>query len=313
VTADGRHRHVTADAEADPDLFWALRGAGANFGVVAAMEVDLFPVATLLGGELCFGPEASEEVLRSYVDWAHDVPETMASSVLLLAYPDDPAVPGDLRGRHVTHVRLACSGDDPAEGHRWIGRLRRIGTRVLDTVRVMPYAEVGTIHHEPTDVPEAAFDRHLLLGRFDEDAARVLSEHAGPAAGAPFLTELRAWGGALSRPPAVPNPIGGHDAAFSLVAISDPDAGTGPAATRCSTPCAPGPPPRPTPTSPASRTSRPTPPRAPTAPKTWPASAPSKPPTTPTTPSASTPTSPRRRPRPDPGAGLRRRPSQPRR
>jgi FAD/FMN-containing dehydrogenase len=225
VTADGRHRHVTADADGDPDLFWALRGAGANFGVVTALEVDLFPVATLLGGELCFGPEASEEVLRTYVDWAQEVPETMASSVLLLAYPDDPAVPAELRGRHVTHVRLAYSGDDPDEGHRWIRRLRRIGPRLLDTVRVMPYAEVGSIHHDPTDVPEAAFDRHLLLDRFDGGAARVLSEHAGPGAEAPFLTELRAWGGALSRPPAVPNPIGGRDAAFSLLGISDPDPG----------------------------------------------------------------------------------------
>jgi FAD/FMN-containing dehydrogenase len=221
VTADGRLRHVTAEPGGDPDLFWALRGAGANFGVVTAMEVDLFPVATLLGGELCFGPEVSEEVLHTYAGWARDVPEAMASSVLLLAYPDDPAVPGELRGRHVTHVRLAYSGDDPSEGDRWIGRLRRIGPRLLDTVRVMPYAEVGTIHHEPTDVPEAAFDRHLLLGGFDSDAAGVLAEHAGPAAEPPFLTELRAWGGALSRPPAVPNPLAGRDAAFSLLAISD--------------------------------------------------------------------------------------------
>jgi FAD/FMN-containing dehydrogenase len=221
VTADGRHRRVTHDGS-DADLFWALRGAGANFGVVTAMEVDLFPVASLLGGELCFGADASEDVVHAYVDWARDVPETMASSVMLLRYPDDPAVPEGLRGEHVTHVRVAYSGDDLAEGRRWVSRLRRIGPRVVDTVRVMPYTEVGTIHHEPTDVPVPAFDRNVLLGSLDHDGATILAKHAGPVADAPFLTELRAWGGALSRTPAVPNVVAGRDAAFSLLAISDP-------------------------------------------------------------------------------------------
>jgi len=222
VTADGRHRHVSAAADADPDLYWALRGAGGNFGVITAMEVDLFPVATLLGGELGFEAEASEEVLHAYADWARDVPETMASSVLLLGYPDDATVPRELRGRHVTHVRIAFTGDDHAEGYQLVELLRRIGPRVVDTVRPMPYAEIGTIHHEPTDQPVPAFDRNILLSDFDQDAASVLFKYAGPGANPPFLAEVRAWGGALSRPPTVPNAVGGRDAAYSLLAISDP-------------------------------------------------------------------------------------------
>jgi FAD/FMN-containing dehydrogenase/uncharacterized protein YndB with AHSA1/START domain/dihydrofolate reductase len=221
VTADGRLRHVTA--ESDPDLFWALRGAGANFGVVTAMEVDLFPVATLLGGELGFGGGASEDVLHAYAAWAAEVPEAMSSSVLLLTYPDDPAVPDDLRGRHITHVRIAYSGADLAEGWRWVATLRGLGSPVLDTVRVMPYAEVGTIHHEPVDEPVPAFDRNILLRDFDQDAAAVLAKHAGPTAGAPYLVEVRAWGGALARPAAVANAVTGRDAAYSLVAISEPE------------------------------------------------------------------------------------------
>ena len=55
-------------------------------------------------------------------------------------------MPPGLRGRHITHVRVADSGDDHAEAFRRVGLLRRIGPRVLDTVRVMPYAEAGTIH-----------------------------------------------------------------------------------------------------------------------------------------------------------------------
>jgi FAD binding domain/Berberine and berberine like len=218
VTADGVLRQVTADAE--PDLFWALRGAGANFGVVTSMEVDLFPVARLLGGGLYFGPEASAEVLEVYSRWAKDAPDEMASSVLLLAYPDDEAVPEPLRGRHVTEVRFAHSGDEPASGRELIEPFRRIDTPLLDTVRIMPYAEVGTIHHEPTDIPVAAFDKNALLGDLDATAAAALSRHAGPRAQAPFAVELRAFGGALSRPSAVPNAVGSRSASFVLFAAT---------------------------------------------------------------------------------------------
>jgi alkanesulfonate monooxygenase SsuD/methylene tetrahydromethanopterin reductase-like flavin-dependent oxidoreductase (luciferase family)/FAD/FMN-containing dehydrogenase len=222
VTADGRLRHVTADS--DTNLFWALRGAGANFGVVTAMEVDLFPVTTLFGGELCFPPEACDEALHAYSEWAPTMPETMASSILLLRYPDDVAVPEPLRGQHVTHVRVAYCGDDHVEGGRLVEPLRRLGPRLGDSVRTMPYSAVGTIHHEPTDEPVPAFDRNVLLADFDHDAARVVSKFAGPTADALFLVELRAWGGALSRPPRVLNAVGSRDTAYSLLAIADPTA-----------------------------------------------------------------------------------------
>ena len=218
VTADGVLRRVTAGSE--PDLFWALRGAGANFGVVTALEIDLFPVARLLGGGLYFGPEASADVLEVYSRWAKDAPEEMASSVLLLAYPDDQVVPQPLRGRHITEVRFAYSGPDPADGSELLEPFRQLGTPVLDTVRLMPYAEVGTIHHEPADIPVAAFDRNALLGDLDAEAAAALSRHAGPAALAPFVVELRAFGGALSRPPTVPNAVGSRGASFLLFAAT---------------------------------------------------------------------------------------------
>lgn len=221
VTADGRLRHVAADSDWDADLFWALRGAGANFGVTTAMEIDLFSVPALYGGELCFDAGACQQVLHTYAAWVRGVPETMASSVMLMRYPDDSTLPAGLRGRHVTHVRVAYSGAQLAEGEKWVEPLRRMDGCLLYTLRLMPYQEVGTIHHEPTDAPAPAFDRNILLRDFDGGAATVLSEHAGPLADAPYLVELRAWGGALSRPPAVGNAVGARDARFSLLGISD--------------------------------------------------------------------------------------------
>jgi FAD/FMN-containing dehydrogenase len=219
VTADGLQRQVTADSDAD--LFWALRGAGANFGVVTEMEVGLFPVARLLGGGLYFGAVACEAVLNRYCDLAADLPVEMASSVLIWSYPNDETTSAPLRGRHITEVRFANSGADPTAGRHWIKEFRRIGPPVLDTVRVLPYADMGTIYHEPTGIQVTAYDKNAMLAALDSQAAAELYKRAGPHAQAPFVAELTAFGGALARPPAVPNCVGGRGASFVIFAATE--------------------------------------------------------------------------------------------
>ncbi|KIF68584.1 Mitomycin radical oxidase, partial [Streptomyces sp. AcH 505] len=219
VTAEGELRQVTADS--DPELFWAMRGGKDNFGVVTEMEIDLFPVGRLYGGGLYFPGGATADVLHAYAEWTRTVPEEMASSVLLLRYPDMD-LPGQLaalRGHFVAHVRIAYSPDTPTrteDGERLIHPLRALGPRLLDTVRDMPYADVGTIHHEPVNASYVSYDRNLLLHHPDEAGIDTLLSLTGPAAQAPFVAELRHFGGAYTRPPAVPNAVGGRDAAFSL-------------------------------------------------------------------------------------------------
>ncbi|MFD5896356.1 FAD-binding oxidoreductase [Streptomyces sp. NPDC060366] len=220
VTADGRVREVTAQDE--PDLFWAVRGGNDNFGLVVGMEIDLFPVSRLYGGGLYFAGEATADVLRAYAEWTRQVPEEMASSVLLVRNPDVPDVPDPLRGRFIAHIRIAHSGD-VADGERLVRPLREIGPVVLDTVRVMPYAEVGTIHHDPTSVPYRAYDRNVLLGDLTSDAVDTVVATAGPGAEASFVTELRHFGGAYARPPKVGNCVGGRDAAFSVFTGAVPE------------------------------------------------------------------------------------------
>ncbi|MFD3506676.1 FAD-binding oxidoreductase [Nocardia sp. NPDC058666] len=219
VTADGRLREVTA--ESDPDLFWAVRGGNDNFGVVVGMEIELFPVSRLYGGGLYFAGESTDEVMRAYAEWTRHVPEDMASSVLLAHNPDIPEVPAPLRGRFVTHVRIAYSGTD-GQGAHLLRPLRDLGTPLLDTVRDMPYADVGSIHHEPTSAPFVAYDRNMLLRELTADAVDAIVALAEQPIDTAFVTELRHFGGAYARPPAVPNCVGGRDAAFSLFTGADP-------------------------------------------------------------------------------------------
>lgn len=212
VTADGQLRQVSAERE--PDLFWALRGSRGNHGVVVSLEMDLFPVERLFGGGIYFGADATPDALRLYRAWVADVPEQMGSSILLITMPDIPAVPAPLRGRPVSHVRFAWSG--PMEdGERWVRPFRELARPLMDTVRDMPYREVGSIHHDPT-VPVAFVARNTMLRELDAATVEVLLELAGPDAGAPYLVELRHFGGALSRPPRVPNAVGRRDGAFCV-------------------------------------------------------------------------------------------------
>ncbi|NES15082.1 MULTISPECIES: FAD-binding oxidoreductase [Micromonospora] len=219
VTADGRLRRLTATEE--PDLFWAVRGGKGNFGVVTALEIDLFPVTRLYGGGLYFGAEAVPDALRAYAEWTRTVPDEMTSSVLMVLVPDIEAAPAPLRGRYVMHLRIAWCGA-PEEGERLVAPLRAAAPALMDTLGVLPYERVGSIHHEPTD-PAASYGRNVTLRALEPDTVAALLAAAGPDAGAPYAIELRHLGGAYGRPPAVPNAVGGRDAAFSLSSMSFAD------------------------------------------------------------------------------------------
>lgn len=216
VTADGQLRHVTADD--DSDLFWALRGTKDNFGVVVATEIDLMPVSRLFGGGLFFGDEPTAGVLHTYREWVRTVPDELSSSVMLMRFPDFPAVPEPLRGRFVTHVRIAYCGSSE-DGERWVEPLRAVGPRLMDTLGEMPYSEVGSIHNEPT-MPVPFYGRAGLLRDLDAEAVDTLLSLAGPETNPGILLEMRHLGGAYSRMPAVPNPVGGRDAAFTMYSAS---------------------------------------------------------------------------------------------
>jgi FAD/FMN-containing dehydrogenase len=202
-------RPITAETE--PDLFWAVRGAKSNFGVAVSVAIELMPIARLYGGGLYFGASDTAAVVRAYRDWVGGVPEAMASSVMMIRLPDLPALPPPLRGKYVCHVRIAYTGGT-ADGERLIAPLRAAGRTIMDTVREMPYRDVGSIHHEPT-VPVPFSSQVSLLRELDVDAVLAIG---GPDAGTPHFTEVRHLGGAMSRPPAVANAIGNRDAAFCL-------------------------------------------------------------------------------------------------
>jgi FAD/FMN-containing dehydrogenase len=211
VTADGVLRLV--DAQSYPDLFWALRGGKGNFGVVTALEFDLFPVPRLYGGALYFPGERMADVLRAWAAWQPSTPETMTSSLAVLRLPP-------LRGGFLVAVRIAYNGT-VADGERMVAPLRAVAPAVLDTVRDMPYTEVASIHNEPTD-PVPYYERGIMLREFPAQAQDRLIELVGPDSDTSLMiAELRALGGAWDREPAVRNAVATRGLAYSLLGVSE--------------------------------------------------------------------------------------------
>ncbi|WP_327356014.1 FAD-binding oxidoreductase [Streptomyces sp. NBC_01304] len=210
VTADGALRQV--DAEREPELFWAVRGGGGNFGVVTAVEFDLMPLATVYGGILAFADEQVERALAAYVAWAENAPEELTSSAALMAWPDAPFAPEAFRGRYVLTVRIAFTGS-AEEGERLVAPLREVTPPLVDDLRTMPYTESHTIHSDPP-APHPYDGDNLLVDAVDAAALRALT---GPdARGA--VVQVKHLGGALAREAKVPNAVG-HRGAHWLVTV----------------------------------------------------------------------------------------------
>ncbi|WP_344571411.1 FAD-binding oxidoreductase [Streptomyces fulvorobeus] len=212
VTADGELR--VADEEENPDLFWALRGGKGNFGVVTAIEVELMEVSRLYGGGLWFPAESVRDVLHLYRTWAARVPEEMSSSFFMLDWPDVDGVPDELRGRFALHLRLCYLGA-PEEGERLIRPLREVAPTLLDTVADIPYTRVGSIHNDPP-TPGSYYINNFQLTTLDEGTVEAVLALVGPGTKSAVSLEVRHLGGALSRPPRVPNAVAHGPAQFQV-------------------------------------------------------------------------------------------------
>ncbi|KUM93834.1 FAD-binding protein [Streptomyces cellostaticus] len=217
VTADGEVRQVTR--ESDPDLYWALLGAGQNFGIVTELEIGLVPVRTLYGGSVAFDGRAVDPaaVLRAYEAWTRTVPEGLTSSFAAVPYPDLPALPPQLRGRYVISVRVAYTG---ADGDALVAPLREIGPVLADSLRVMPYAESHTIHSDP-DFPHAYYGDSAVLRELDVERAGELLRLTGPEASRMCVVQVNHLGGALGRP--APNAVPFREGRFlvRLLAVGE--------------------------------------------------------------------------------------------
>lgn len=216
VTGDGELRRATAELE--PELFWAIRGGKGALGIVTALEFDLMQLPEVYGGAVYFAGVDADSVLPAWAAWCEGLPEQATTSVALLRLPPMPGVPEPLAGRPTIAVRFVWTGE-PREGEALLAPIRAAGTPILDSVRVMPYAALGSVHADPVD-PMPVHEVSDLLRALPSAALEALLAVAGPQAESPqVIVELRQLGGAVARAPRVPSAVSHRDAAFTLNVI----------------------------------------------------------------------------------------------
>ena len=195
VTADGELVH--ADADSHPELFWALRGGGGNFGVATRFRFRLHELSTVVGGMLLL--PATPDVIAGFVAAADNAPEELSTIANVMPAPPLPFVPAEHHGQLVVMATLAYAGDSEA-GERAIAPFRALAEPLADMVRPMPYPEI--FPPEPEDFRPIATARTLFADSVDRDAAETILEHIRAATAPMAAAQLRVLGGAMARVPA---------------------------------------------------------------------------------------------------------------
>ncbi|HEY7076568.1 MAG TPA: FAD-binding oxidoreductase [Solirubrobacteraceae bacterium] len=194
VTADGRLRRV--DAQAEPELFWALRGGGGNFGVVTRLQYRLHPVDAILGGVLVL--PATPETITGFVAAAEAAPDELSTIANVMLAPPLPFLAESRHGTPVLMVRLAYAGDARA-GQRAVAPLRALAEPLADLVRPMRYREMFPDEERHGLAPVA---RTMFAGGLGAREAETSLERLGESSAIIAACEIRVLGGAMARVPA---------------------------------------------------------------------------------------------------------------
>lgn len=186
VDAQGVHRWVSDDES--PELMWALRGGGSEFGIVTAVEIDLFPAPEITGGRLVFPAAEAVSVLRAVTALTAVAPPELTVWASIMHFPPIPELPDEIRGQSFCFVDTVLLGPE-SDLARHLTPIRAAGTVLRDTVRPLQPGDVGGICEEPTD-PSPGVHASTMLEALDDDAIDLVIDRAGTAGSLP-LTQIQ--------------------------------------------------------------------------------------------------------------------------
>jgi FAD/FMN-containing dehydrogenase len=218
VTADGRV--VTASARQNPDLFWAIRGGGGNFGVVTQFLLQLHPVGPMvLGGMLMYPASTARSLVRFWRGFMTDAPDELGSGIAFITAPPAPFVPEPMRGQPVVGV-VVCYAGDPERGAEVVAPLLEFGPPAVNVVQPMPYVAVQQMIDEGNPSGLRNYWSADFLETLTDEAVDTLVSHATSPRSPMSQVLLVAGGGAIARVPEDATAFGQRTAPFNLHYLS---------------------------------------------------------------------------------------------
>jgi FAD/FMN-containing dehydrogenase len=221
VTADGELLDV--DERSHPDLFWALRGGGGNFGVVTRLRFRLHEIDEIVGGMLML--PASPEVIDGLLAAAEAAPEELSVIANVTKAPPMPLIPAEAHGKPIVIALMVYAGDAEA-GQRAIAPIRALAAPLVDMVRPVRYPEMYEGPEGPR--PPIAAGTNVLVDSLAPGAAEAILEHLEASTAPMAGVQLRVLGGAMARIPDETTAFGHRGAklmANVLAAYASPDDG----------------------------------------------------------------------------------------
>ena len=215
VTAEGEI--IRASAQRHPDLFWALRGGGGNFGVVTSFRFALHPVGpTVTAGPVFWAAEDTADVLRFYRDVVAEAPDELGTVIRLGTVPPLPGIRSELRFRPAIAVNC-CYAGAVAEGERATRALRGFGTPLVDLVGPTRYVD----HQRGIDdtVPHGwhYYWKSINLTALSDEVIGVVAEHPYRATSLRSYAAMFHFGGAVARVPRDATAYPARDVAHNIV------------------------------------------------------------------------------------------------
>jgi FAD/FMN-containing dehydrogenase len=214
VTADGERIRVDADRE--PELFWGLRGAGANFGIATSFELGLHPVGpAVLAGIAVYPIERAREVAAAFTDAMAAAPDDVTAGLGWFVAPTGPPFPAPVAGRPVVVVNATHAGP-PATAERDLVPLRALGP-VLDTFAARSYLELQAESDHHYRWGRRNYWKGLLLEALAAEAVDRIGELVAAAPGRDCGVGLLSLGGAFGRVPEDATAFSGRGARLWLI------------------------------------------------------------------------------------------------
>jgi len=221
VTADGLV--VRASRTENTELFWGLRGAGANFGVVIEFTFELRPIGpAVLGGLVGYAMEDAAQAARFYRDFIANAPDEVCGALVFVTLPPAPEVPPPLRGQRVLAVQVLYAGSIE-DGEKAFQPLRAFGKPLFDTVGPTTYLAVQQASDAGNPQGRCCYFKAEFMKDLPDQAIDTAVEYAGRMPSPHTVVFLEPMGGAFARVPEHESPIGARDAGWCYHALSNWD------------------------------------------------------------------------------------------